>query len=1520
VDAKTTSIEARVREALGRVLATWELRNKAVPLIKLRAAVVGKDDVAASAILSLQDLSEALARGERIVLEAPAGSGKTTTLTQLAQQELAAGHIPFPIDLPQWVEDDSSILRFIAGLPPFQALEVGPGDLARLPKEAHLSFLLNGWNEVGASDIRSASLSIQKLEQEFPDAGIILASRAHRVAILRDPKLRIRLLPLSWVERETYVTQRLGDRAMGLIEQLNSDSVLDGLTSTPLILAHVTSLFEKDRQIPTTKFGILRDVVLLIESSPAHRLALDETPLSGMARVYLEELSSWLTSRGQVLLPENAARAVVGSTAERLKDACQIAEVPQPSDVLGELCASHVLERAEAKTVGFRFSHQQFQEFFAAQRIMHELHTLSSGTASTTELEFASTYLNEPAWTEVFFMIAAEIGHAVEGSSDDDAFRAGVMLIRSALQVDLLFACGLAQHGGPRIWTEVGQEVGTRLRELCASPVAKFRDYALAAMIATDAPDFVDVLVPLLTASDRRKHHSTYRLTSEFHMTSLGPDWKDTVRSWAEEARVDFAGHVFSFKLPQEEVASFFLADHSAKVRAAALSGLLWFGALYTKPAIAGSIDEEALREVLRHRPLETVPRTLRPRVLPLYEETYRGASDPVAKLKTLLDLSRLGYPSAAAEMKVNLSSLNTQQVRFLAQYDLEPILESIRDADGVGWLGQWVRDQMFVGALEVEHWMTWAAPIESEQIESLLQQFVAEDFSVGSHPGVIPILRAHVDVAAVRRLFQRARDLDAQIEAAHHRDCEKEVHIRTQIVEFLQSLSLGMVVTGIIESLRPGVDSADLSLIIALWGRVGNNDRRFREEIPEETRESLRRYLKSAIPPTIAAEDPRGERKCGLAVVLAQIGVPEDMGCLEQLIAADLDRMRQPRRAMLCHTDWYLHIARQLDEGRAAALALKLLREPEYELPAAWSLVRLAMTATPPPTPFIDHWFNRDRDQRELWQVRNASPSTGFHEARRESYVKALRAHIDALLEKAKDPKQKDSAQARLKNLAKPLAALDAHGSKDVIFQILELPMAKHGNWDGWNRALTLEIMLFAGVALPAERTRAIIAPIIDIPKGQWQSDNDKELTGHALALLPFVDVPSVGIATVADWLKESRIHFGRLSRVVKALGNSRAPEVLPLLVAIGNDQQYTTYLGDVWIDAVFTLNTPEANDLLMSFVDPSLSGLPEDNGLRRNDVLSKRLADLVNREPSYKQRLFDLTERDLPQPRKKILAETLAKLQDDSALLASLNLLDDHAQGTLPYEIYEQIERAFVEHKPQAGSTNVYTLAPRSANALRRKLMQMAAGDDRRRGSALSLLAQAEEWRLQYGRPNGEMRNPVLGSGNRWPPATPEEIQALAPQLTASGQVLILGKDTGDGLLRLKEIQRKLVDLGYKAVLIKEQPDVIGETVLQKVLRYAANSKFVVMDNTEASGHLYEAAHVWKAAEYVTAVLQQRGRGATWMTEEIYFRNNHLQKFEFEPHSIGLAVEQATAWAEQFRKRFGDYQVSVLPWLTNR
>lgn len=154
----------------------------------------------------------------------------------------------------------------------------------------------------------------------------------------------------------------------------------------------------------------------------------------------------------------------------------------------------------------------------------------------------------------------------------------------------------------------------------------------------------------------------------------------------------------------------------------------------------------------------------------------------------------------------------------------------------------------------------------------------------------------------------------------------------------------------------------------------------------------------------------------------------------------------------------------------------------------------------------------------------------------------------------------------------------------------------------------------------------------------------------------------------------------------------------------------------------------------------------------------------------------------------------------------------------------------------------------------------------------------------------------------------------------LENSDSVLILGKDSGSALDRLKRTESRLQDLGYYTYIIKEQPDKAGESVIQKVMRYALSSKFVLIENTEASGHLYEVPHVTKAAECVTVVLQEEGKGATWMFEDAYAKHRHWHKLSYKDDELENAVEQAAAWAEKFVRKVGNYQVLKLPWLKKK
>jgi hypothetical protein len=127
-------------------------------------------------------------------------------------------------------------------------------------------------------------------------------------------------------------------------------------------------------------------------------------------------------------------------------------------------------------------------------------------------------------------------------------------------------------------------------------------------------------------------------------------------------------------------------------------------------------------------------------------------------------------------------------------------------------------------------------------------------------------------------------------------------------------------------------------------------------------------------------------------------------------------------------------------------------------------------------------------------------------------------------------------------------------------------------------------------------------------------------------------------------------------------------------------------------------------------------------------------------------------------------------------------------------------------------------------------------------------------------------------------------------------------------------------LEELGYYSYIIKEQPDRMGESIIQKVMRFALSSKFVLIENTEAAGQLYEIPHVTKAAECVTVVLQEEGKGATWIFEDAYAKHRHWHKIGYKDGALETAVREAAEWAATFVGEFADKQAAALPWLKKK
>jgi hypothetical protein len=735
------------QEAAKETADNWDrvYRKPWRPGINLKAVKLDEQGNPAEAATT-DSLGAALDEGQRIVLEAPAGSGKTTTLVQFARHVLSAGGLPFLVDLPEWVSSHRNILAYIAEHPAFGARDLDASLLAKLRGKHPPTFLLNGWNEVSLANAAAADSALRDLERSFPAATIVVTTRLHRLTPPLRDVVRAQLNQLDRKQRNEYLDLALKDAAHDLKVRLDSNRTLDSITRTPLILAEVADLHRAGKDIPPTKMGVLGAVLEGIEQSADHRVALQQAPLRGHASVYLRALSMRMTELGETTIADADARAVVNSVSESLPNAAD------PGEILDELSKRHVLLVARQDEVTYRFQHQQFQEFYAAVALGRLLAEVIRRGDVAEERKFAKQYVNEPRWGESLRMLAEDIA---ANSGKTAAVKAGAKLVLMALHVDGIFAADLANAAGPAVWSEVRADVGKRLRAWYAQKDGHHRQCALAAMLATGSDDFKDILVPLLTDANNQVRLSVYHVGAEVMPENLGPNWRDIVRGWPEEVRLDFIVQMAHNPWLADVVEEIALADPSMKIRWSVAQMLSWYGFTERVEGLLASIDEASLLELLRKSHHDEIPQSQWPRVIAAYEKMYKEATDPFERFRLLRLLLAFGATNVADRMKAELVGLSAEQLKpGDHQGQIRWALDELQKSDPK-WVSEWATRRVLDKSIWFGAWRGLITQISNEQQEELYSRFSTELLDQGEQQRIVSVLISVMNPALAARVFK---------------------------------------------------------------------------------------------------------------------------------------------------------------------------------------------------------------------------------------------------------------------------------------------------------------------------------------------------------------------------------------------------------------------------------------------------------------------------------------------------------------------------------------------------------------------------------------------------------------------------------------------------------------------------------------------------------------------------------------------------------------------------------------------
>lgn len=130
--------------------------------------------------------------------------------------------------------------------------------------------------------------------------------------------------------------------------------------------------------------------------------------------------------------------------------------------------------------------------------------------------------------------------------------------------------------------------------------------------------------------------------------------------------------------------------------------------------------------------------------------------------------------------------------------------------------------------------------------------------------------------------------------------------------------------------------------------------------------------------------------------------------------------------------------------------------------------------------------------------------------------------------------------------------------------------------------------------------------------------------------------------------------------------------------------------------------------------------------------------------------------------------------------------------------------------------------------------------------------------------------------------------------------GMVLLLGSYQGDGDARLARIADSLRRLDYEPFRVADIPDYPSQSLQQKVAMLGNLARFVIIDDTDPSGHLVEMSIV-ASNNWITVSLQGHGRPTTYMVEESAIFHPTFRALPFDSSNPDPAIREAVGWAEQ-------------------
>jgi hypothetical protein len=1259
-------------------------------------------------------LARALSELGDLVLVAPPGMGKTSTLLQVAQGLVAQGETPIFVPLADWGTENKTLLDSILGRATFRG-KITEDDFRAVAQKPGIYLLFDGWNELDGEARRRATAELKRLQAELPELGLFVSTRKQSLDVPFDGKT-IELQPLGEAEQLEIARVLRGNDGARIVDQAWRTSGVRELVSIPLYLTALLSLPD-GQPFPKTKEEILRRFVQAHEQQADHSEPLKDA-VKGLQTEFLSALAVTATQAANTSIPEANARRSVALTDEWLVKDGQLTIKLQTTDVLDALISHHVMVRT-GEPAGYSFQHQQFQEWYASNYVERAMLESVADAGALEKLK--ADILNATLWEEAILFAVERMARGDEHQQ----LTCGVAII-AAFDVDPVLAAEMIFRATDAVWAQVSEPIQQLV--LRWHTYGKL-DRAVRFMITSGRPEFRNLVWPLITSENNQKSLPALRAARRFRPSVLGPDAVKDILALPDKVRETVVSEIAY----RSGIDGLDLAAQVAKscadpeLKAAAVDGLSFRRADRHVAAVLSTANDDTFDLVFRKGHLEEIDdKGIQQRLAVARVRAENEVSEYDRLRATVYARDGKDHSAELTELVAMIEAKPKQDAEVGLIYEA---CKQYRQAVAQGLLKR-LREgrELFFGADNI-----LAASGIFVEDDALVEMVLSTRERMDSRAEAAASVLGPVSVGKLidtkLAIFAEIRKLDRYEKSLS----DQYYGLRDRIAH-----APGASLVVAVQERAAAASNEEIRALAGLLCRRDEEGDRARP-FPRDANAAVSQMAEQWGERLIASGDTatRGQ----LSAVADLIGhfpsVPL-LPILQRLLDDELRRYRTFRQqaeeerwrqgkatdeARMLYTNRYQRAFVEVKAPETTTLMVSHLPDDNFGETAAIVLKVQWILA------------NEPKDDRRLLGGVDFSRVAEMRAVRRRcatltcKEAEAIFEAIEPLIaEGATDAQKKHAVALAIQAVRLP------HGVRaDTINALLSIaPQAA--------RAKLLLNLILSGETIPFSVVQAGVNDVFeDAKKRTWVLDEGWDLKAWLL-LLPFTDHPERLADMIAALPPRQRDPYflEEMIRACEAVKTSEIEEALFMLA----ERDAAFYGNHAWRDAVWRRGTlASARRYLDLVIEGKIDG-------RHGWQMSQEIAGLLKMHSELRDYAYGLLKDDAS-PKALLLASAVAEGDDPDGLLHLVELENRLRRSFISRQT---IQGAVTVHVPSEHWRGAFDVLPVAATELRGKLLAMTT-DGGPHDAAARVLREIDRVRDESGTPEDEPRHPDLASGKPWP-----------------------------------------------------------------------------------------------------------------------------------------------------------------------